>query len=263
MNDRKNESTVSDHSSDTDNGNESNEDEQFDEEDDSSVSSSTEDEHDNANFPPSLQTQDISAFMGKCRTIVSTIRKSSILSERIHTLAGDSSIKAGLVIDMRVRWNSSYKMLQRILLYQSILEKLYDELDSLPGVTDVQRKKLFDSRITGNDWQLVQALRRVLERFDEATKVLSGQKYPTLSLAYAIIISLLHYLNNRSSDSLENEIKDMLLDSYNRYMIRDGREMALIRVSALLDPLIHDLLTYEDKQAAESFILKEVMRRYL
>ena len=45
-------------------------------------------------------------------------------------------------------------------------------------------------------------------------------------------------------------------------MIRDGREMALIRVSALLDPLIHDLLTLEDKQAAESFILKEVMLRY-
>jgi hypothetical protein len=174
MNDRKNESAVSDHSSGTDNGNESSEDEQFDEEDDSSVSSSTEDEHDNANFPPSLQTQGISAFMGKCRTIVSTIRKFSILSECIHTLAGDSSIKAGLVIDMRVRWNSSYKMLQRILLYQSILEKLYDELDSLPGVTHAQRKKLFDSRITGNDWHLVQALRRVLERFDEATKVLSG-----------------------------------------------------------------------------------------
>jgi hypothetical protein len=192
MNDRKNEATVSDHSSDTDNGNESNEDEQFDKEKDSSVSSSTEDEHDNAKFPPLLQTQDISAFMGKCRTIGSTIRKSSILSERIHTLGGDSSIKAGLVIDMRVRWNSSYKMLQRILLYQSILEKLYDELDSLPGVTVAQRKKLFDSRITGNDWHLVQALRRVLERFDEATEVLCGRKYPTLSLAYAIIISLLH-----------------------------------------------------------------------
>ena len=52
----------------------------------------------------------------------------------------------------------------------------------------------------------------------------------------------------------------MPLDSYNRYMVRDGREMALIRVSALLDPLTHDLLTVEDRQADESFILKEVMR---
>lgn len=148
-----------------------------------------------------------------------------------------------------------------MVLYQSILEKLYDELDSLPGNTDTQRKELFHSKITGNAWHVVQALRRAFERFDEATKGLSGQKYPSSSLAYASVFSLLHYLNHRSSDSIENEIKDMLLDSYNRHMVRDGKEMELIRVSALLDPLTHDLLTLEDKQAAESFILKEVMWR--
>ena len=135
----------------------------------------------------------------------------------------------------------------------------YDELDSLPGVTKTQIEKLNDSKIIGNEWTLIQALRRVLERFYEATKMLSGQKYPTLSLAYAIIFSLMHYLNNRSADLVENEITDMLLESYNQYMVRNGKDMALIRVSALLDPLTHDLMTPEDKQAAESFILKEVM----
>ena len=255
-NDPNDESTVSNHSSDDDNDNDNE-----DEDDDSSTSSSTDDEHNDTDISPSLQTHDITALMAKCRAIVSSIRKSSILYERINTLANGSSIKAGPVIDMRVRWNSSYTMLQRMVLYQSILEKLYDAFNSVPGITDTQRKKLFDSKLTGNQCQVVEALRRVLERFDEATKVLSGQKYPTLSLAYAIVFSLLHYLNHRSSDSIKNEIKDMLLDSYNRYMFRDGKEMELIRVSALLDPLTHDLLAPENKRAAESFILKEVMWR--
>ncbi|CAF1202668.1 unnamed protein product [Adineta ricciae] len=232
------------------------EDEQFDQDDDSS--SSTDNEEDGNESSPLSIMNDITAVMDKCRTIVVTIRKSSILHEFIGILAADSSIKADLIIDMRVRWNSSYKMLQRLLLYQSVLENLYEQLNSLAGVTDQQRRKLLNSKLNGNDWNLIQALRRVLERFDEATRVLSGQNYPTLSLSYAITFSLLHYLRNRSDDQLDNEIKELLLDSYSKYMIRDGKEMAVIRVSALLDPLTHDLLTREDKNAAEAFITKEI-----
>ena len=70
--------------------------------------------------------------------------------------------------------------------------------------------------------------------------------------------SLLHYLNTQSNDVLENDINDMLINSYMKYVVRDGKDMMLIRVSALLDPLTHDLPTLEDKEAAESFIIKEV-----
>ena len=206
---------------------------------------------------------DITVLMGKCRTIITTIRKSSILSEFVHILAVDQSINAGLIIDMKVRWNSSFKLLQRLLSYQTVFDKLYEQLETLPGVTDQQRKKLLHSKLNGHDWNLIQALRRVLERFDEATKVLSGQNYPTLSLSYAIVFSLSYYLHNRSTDTIENEIKDLLIGSYDKYMIRDGKQLNYIRVSALLDPITHDLLTPEDKQAAESFIAKEVIIKLL
>ena len=250
-------------------------DEQFDQDDDSDESSSEdggeqpdqnddlstspiEDDEDSTNTSPSLQIKDIITLMEKCRKVITTIRKSSILSETVHTFANTLSIKGGLIIDMRVRWNSSYKMLQRILVYQTVFEKLYEELHSLVGITNKQRNKLLELKLDGNDWNLIQTLRRVLERFDEATKVLSGQKYPTLSLSYAIMSSLLHYLNTQSNDVLENDIKDTLINSYMKNVVRDGKNMTLIRVSALLDPLTHDLLTFEDKEAAESFIIKEV-----
>ena len=138
--------------------------------------------------------------MEKCRAVVTTIRKSGILSGIIHTLAKESSINGGLIIDMRVQWNSSYKMLQRILVYQTVFEKLYEELHSLDGITNKQRTKLLESKFDGNDRNLIQTLRRVLERFDEATK--------------------LHDLNNQSNDVLENEMKDMLINSYMQYVVR-------------------------------------------
>ena len=236
---------------------EDDEDQDFDQNDDSEPSSSSDDGDETELLHP-FQMHEIGPVMEKCRKIVNTIRKSSILYDIVHIIARDSSLKGGLVIDMRVRWNSSFKMLQRLLLYQTVLDKVYEQLDSLTGITQKQRAKLTAARITGVEWDLIQTLRRVLERFEEATKVLSGQNYPTLSLAYAVIFSLSYYLNNRSNDALEDQIKDILLDSFNQYMIRDGKEAAMIRVSALLDPLTHDLLTPDDKQAAELFIINEV-----
>jgi hypothetical protein len=98
----------------------------------------------------------------------------------------------------------------------------------------------------------------VLEQFDEATKVLSGRNYPTIFLGNAVIRSLSYYLTSKSNDSLEAQMKAFLLNTFNQYMGRDGEEAVLVQVSALLDPLTHDLLTLEDKQTAEAFIIKEV-----
>ena len=249
--DRINESNESTNSSD-------NEDEQFDRDDDSSSSSSS-DNGVQEDFSSLLQPHDIGVLLNKCRSIVSTIRKSSILHELVRTIATDSSIDADVIIDMRIRWNSTYRMIHRILAYQAVFDQLYEQMDDLPGVTNQQKKRLLDSKLRGNDWNLIQALRRVLERFDEATKILSGQTYCTLSISYAVVFSLFHYLSCRSGDQVENEIKGFLLSSFDQYMVRRGEEFGYIRVAALLDPLTHDLLTSEDKHCAESFIIKEVI----
>ena len=131
--------------------------EQPDQNDDLSTSP-IEDDEDSTKTSPSRQIKDIINLMEKCRTVITTIQKSSILSETIHTFANKLSIKGGLIIDMRVRWNSSYKMLQRILVYQTVFEKLYEELHSLVGITNKQRNKLLELKLDGNDWNLIQTL---------------------------------------------------------------------------------------------------------
>lgn len=84
----------------------------------SSSSSSSSDE--NSVLDESLiDNYDIIRIMRKCRIIINTIQKSSILNEVILNLARSSSIKVGLVLDMRIRWNSSYKMLHRMLIFKN------------------------------------------------------------------------------------------------------------------------------------------------
>lgn len=94
-------------------------------------------------FSSSIHAHNITVLMGKCRIIISTIRKYSNIYEFVQNLATDQLIKS----DMQIRWNSSYKMLHRLTLYQSVLNKLYDEIEFIPGITKKQRKTLLDSKL--------------------------------------------------------------------------------------------------------------------
>ncbi len=196
--------------------------------------------------------------MIKYRSIISTIKKSSILHDIVLAFAHRASIKLSLVLDMKIRWNSSYKMINRFLLYKNTLEQFYEQLELIDGITEKQKERLLASKLSRDDWNVMDALHVVLERFNTATIIISGQKYPTLSLAYAVTVSLHHYLNTKSTNTIENDIKEMLIPSFQKYMIRDGKEGELMQVAALLDPLTHDVVLGNDKKMAEVFILKTV-----
>ncbi len=78
-------------------------------------------------------------------------RKSGILHEAVRNIAYDSSINIDLILDMRIRWNSSYNMLNRLFVFQSVLEELYVQIDSLSGVTKRQREKLMSAYLSNSD----------------------------------------------------------------------------------------------------------------
>lgn len=221
------------------------------------------DSDDDEEGPRSIDTLQISELLTKCRTIIKTIRKSSILNDELLLLARNSSIKVGLILDMRVRWNSSFAMIKRLITFQSVLEQFYTQLDSLPGATAKQRIKLTNARLSSHDWTLLQILKQVLERFTDASVALSGDEYPTLSVAYAIIFSLRHYLNGQAGDPLESAVKQLLQSQFDHYVSPPAQSKTadMIRIAALLDPVIHDLLTPEDKDAAEKSIITEVWSR--
>ena len=77
-------------------------------------------------------------------------------------------------------------------------------------------------------------------------------------MSYAIISSLSYYLHTKPTNIIENTIKTMILTTFNTYMIRNGKEEGMIRIPALPDPVCHNLLSPDDKQAAELYIIREV-----
>jgi len=202
----------------------------------------------------------IGELMKKGRTVITTIRKSGILHDAVRNIAYDSSINVDLILDMRIRWNSSYNMLNRLFVFQSVLEELYVQIDSLSGVTKRQREKLMSAYLSNSDWALLQSLQFVLERFSDATELISGKSYPTISIVYAVKLSLHHFLNDLTDDINVSIIKQMLLAEFDRYMTLpvNSKETDIISAAALLDPSTHDILQLDDKKAAEKFLILEV-----
>ena len=76
---------------------------QLEEDDNSSSSSLSAEESDTYD----LNGYDISDIMKKCRSIIKTIRESSILHEMMQESACSLSLKGGLLYDTKIRWNSS------------------------------------------------------------------------------------------------------------------------------------------------------------
>ncbi|CAF4713890.1 unnamed protein product, partial [Rotaria sp. Silwood2] len=76
-------------------------------------------------------------------------------------------------------------------------------------------QKLSFSRL---DWLYLSALKSVLFPFCRATILLSGSKYPTLSLAYHVLKGLKNSLTKLKADQpLENSLKKLLLIQFNYY----------------------------------------------
>lgn len=80
--------------------------------------------------------------------------------------------KKKLALDCKTRWNSTYLMLQSVLPFKDVFERL--------GEKDIQYKSLPSE----NDWLLAREICTRLKMFYEATEMFSGTKYPTINLFY-------------------------------------------------------------------------------
>jgi hypothetical protein len=224
--------------------------------------SDTESDSSNLDHEARINVLKIGDLLNKCRTIITTIRKSTILHDAVRTIALGYSINVDLILDMRIRWNSSYKMLNRLFIFQGVLEEFYTQLDSLNSITKRQQEKLMGAILSNSDRGLLQSLRFVLERFSDATELISGKSYPTLSIAYAVKLSLDHFLNDLTGDTNVRIIKQMLQAQFDHYttLLTDSKEANIINAAALLDPSTHETLKPEDSKAAEKFLILEVRR---
>jgi hypothetical protein len=150
----------------------------------------------------------IKPLLDSCRDIVSHFRHSVKMCERLRDLdVRLNERKKGRTLkqDVPTRWNSVYYMLKRLSVLKVPVNTVLEEF---------QKQSLHD-----NEWHRIAELTRLLEPFEEATVLLSGENYVTISMVQSVVSALLQFCAAFNSDSLTIKMtcKDIALDLSKRY----------------------------------------------
>ena len=104
-----------------------------------------------------------------------------------------------------------FKKLKQVV--QTITNSAIQDID---GLTKPQHKKLQSWNLNSDEWQTLEMLEKALLPFFYATKLLSGRKYPTVSLNLYVYRNLKTFLSNnviQNPKSKENFVKEHLLQA--------------------------------------------------
>ena len=175
--------------------------------------------------------KDLPDFLLKCynilariRSTVKFIRNNSLIHNYVRVQRSTASNNVSpsdkeVVLDLRIRWNSSYRMLNRFLCHKDIIKTIVSSPEKIDGITKEQMAKLKTFVFAHDEWDLVNHLHRILEPFVIATRVLSGRRYPTIGLSMLVCRNLSSFLQqNSDDDGISSRLKKSLLFQFNYYM---------------------------------------------
>ncbi|CAF2117099.1 unnamed protein product [Rotaria magnacalcarata] len=182
-----------------------------------------------------LDKQEIYVLIKKCRAFVNVTKKSSILSNYFDQLRFKYSVTRGASGDCITRWNSTFHLIESILILKSVIIKFFDDKYTL----NLRRElvtKLISIELQNNDWQLLGHLQTVLRPFHLATQLMSGRSYPTIGLCYYTIRNVHVFLSKDEDDSYQvKSLKRMLLIKFQHYYFSDDEQIKLLKVSKIME----------------------------
>jgi hypothetical protein len=131
----------------------------------------------------------IHQLVQRVRRCVSYIRSIRAINDHVQSRATMSQppILVGLVVDLEIRWNSTFMMLDRFITHRVIINEITSEPYKVPHIKLSQRGKLGSKKLQFNnsDWCLLIDLQSLLKPFLVATNTISARNYPTLATAYS------------------------------------------------------------------------------
>ncbi|CAF4516936.1 unnamed protein product, partial [Rotaria sp. Silwood2] len=173
-----------------------------------------------------------------------------------------------LVIDFRIRWSSTFKMLNRFNKLSSVVNDVTFTPRNIDGVESQQVLKLSKLAFSHDDWNWLSALEFVLQRFEESTRLLSGKTYQTLSLGKMILNGLKHFLSHQKPDEpMINHLKTLLLKAFEEYCENNlsvEAEEAII-IASFLNPTTYFYLHEDEKfikKAKQLIVLKSKSEKF-
>ncbi|CAF1178011.1 unnamed protein product [Adineta ricciae] len=175
------------------------EEEEDDDDDDDDRKSTSESEDDNSliiyedNFQIGINTDSnedeglsagkpdhrIQLVIEKSRHLINMIQDCSILSSFLNKIKEqhnqnniNKQTRRSLVIDVRTRWNSTYKILETLNMHRSLINELFQNKTNL-NITKQQLHRLSSYEFSSDCWHTVEMLIKVLKPFYRGAKVLS------------------------------------------------------------------------------------------
>ncbi|CAH1979242.1 unnamed protein product [Acanthoscelides obtectus] len=196
----------------------------------------------------------ISAVIEKVREIVKWVKNSVNQSDELRKLqinAGESSgIPKKLILDVKIRWNSTYHMLIRFKELAGILNDLLLFASNAPimvnAVEMVQIKEII----------------LLLKPLEFITNELSGESYVTISKVIPLINCLMHNIEtiNLETDIFLEAKQQLVAELKKRFGKIEFN--SIIAMATILDPRFKNVHFKEPRALANAFAaIKEMMKK--
>ena len=153
--------------------------------------------------------------ISRVRSLVHFVRRTTCLREIFKRESRQKNLSGeGLILDVRVRWNSSFYMLRRFIAYKGVINQItINPRIYSSSMADSIVYKLKHSMLSHDEWEYIIATYNVLSTFEEACRLISGKKYQTLSVGYIVLIGLNHHLSRSVSTESQSRIEKILNQS--------------------------------------------------
>lgn len=179
-------------------------------------------DHGNSTFDTFDLLMRVNRTIRKTRQVVKLMRNNNIINEYLISLMSNNigHKKNGLLLDMIIRWNSTFILVDRLIMHKDSVRNIFSLPNVLDGLNDKQKQALHRLTLSQDEWDILSAIRKVLEPFYVSTVVLSGRHYPTLSTAFYICRLLEKFLKSSNNDSsLMAALKHNLLRWFSFYNV--------------------------------------------
>src|SRR3990170_4252279 len=162
------------------------------------------------------------------------------------------------------RWNSTFYAYERLLLLKSAIITLKETLLQDKNNKNQREGELLEEMLpTTNEWKVIKELTELLNPFEMATRLLSGQQYPTLSLIYPTMLSLKNLLLTDFNHFKSSEAKLVRDEIQEDLSIRWDYPEDMGIYAAFYDPRFKDLYFLDQVCIYSIFLKIKIFRLYL
>lgn len=191
----------------------------------------------------------LSSILKKCRAIVGHFKHSVVANDKLKSVQEQMNLPLLKVKqEVSTRWNSTFIMIERLLRIKDPLCVTVANLPRTPEFLDA------------DEWNAVEDCVKVLQPSNELTTVLSGEKYPTLSVVIPLVRGFQFAVRNLNTNThIGQELKMKVLDTVTR-RLSNFESNKIVAKACFLDPRFkkYGFGVDENADIAQKLVIEEL-----